>query len=68
MTITNWHKMMDINVLALCLCTKLAVSSMRDRGVDDGQVIHISRYSLHYYIDIITLTVFYFVFIVCWVT
>ena len=48
MTVSNWHKMMDINVLALCLCTKLAVNSMRDRGVDDGQVIHISRYRIFY--------------------
>jgi len=34
---------MDVNVVALCLCTKLAVNSMRERGVDDGQIIHLNR-------------------------
>lgn len=37
--------MLDVNVIALCLCTKEAVSSMRQRGVDDGQIIHISRWN-----------------------
>ena len=36
--------MLDVNVIALCLCTKEAVASMRERGVDDGQIIHIGRY------------------------
>ena len=33
----------NVNVVALCLCTNLAVQSMRERGVDDGQIIHINR-------------------------
>ena len=41
--VANWRNMMDVNVLALCLCTKLAVASMRERGVNDGQIIHIGR-------------------------
>lgn len=43
-SVTGWKNMMDVNVIALCLCTKEAVGSMRQRGVDDGQIIHISRY------------------------
>ena len=35
--------MLDVNVVALCLCTKEAVKSMRERNVDDGHIIHISR-------------------------
>lgn len=42
-TATGWRNMLDVNVVALCLCTKEAVASMRERGVDDGQIIHISR-------------------------
>ncbi|RXG61337.1 Dehydrogenase/reductase SDR family member 11 [Armadillidium vulgare] len=38
---------MDVNVIALCLCTKLAVKSMRERNVDDGQIINISSMSGH---------------------
>lgn len=42
-TVAIWKNMLDVNVIALCLCTKEAVASMRERGVDDGQIIHISR-------------------------
>lgn len=34
----------QVNVLALCVCTREAVQSMRDRNVDDGHVFHLSRY------------------------
>lgn len=46
-SVTGWKNMMDVNVIALCLCTKEAVGSMRQRGVDDGQIIHISSLSGH---------------------
>ena len=39
---------MDVNVIGLCLCTRETVASMRERKVDDGQIIHISRYELLY--------------------
>lgn len=39
----EWRTMMDVNVIGLCLCTREAVLSMRQRGVDDGHIIHISR-------------------------
>ncbi|XP_068235041.1 dehydrogenase/reductase SDR family member 11-like [Palaemon carinicauda] len=38
----QWREMLNVNVVALCHCTKEAVKSMRERGVDDGHIIHIS--------------------------
>ncbi|MPD06916.1 Dehydrogenase/reductase SDR family member 11 [Portunus trituberculatus] len=38
----DWRKILDLNVVALCLCTREAVASMKERGVD-GHIIHISR-------------------------
>jgi NADP-dependent 3-hydroxy acid dehydrogenase YdfG len=35
--------MLDLNVLGLSVCTKEALQSMKERGVDDGHVIHINR-------------------------
>jgi len=43
----QWREMVNINVVGLCLCTREAVSSMRERGVDDGQIIHINSMSGH---------------------
>jgi NADP-dependent 3-hydroxy acid dehydrogenase YdfG len=36
--------MLDVNVLGLSVCTKEALQSMKDRGVDDGHIIHINRF------------------------
>ena len=38
----DWRKILDLNVVALCLCTREAVASMKERGVD-GHIIHINR-------------------------
>ncbi|XP_060552493.1 dehydrogenase/reductase SDR family member 11-like isoform X2 [Ruditapes philippinarum] len=38
----QWKNMLDVNVLGLCMCTREAVKSMRERGVDDGHVIQIN--------------------------
>ncbi|XP_046673600.1 dehydrogenase/reductase SDR family member 11-like [Homalodisca vitripennis] len=39
---TIWRQMLDINILALVICSKLALNSMLSRGVDDGHVININ--------------------------
>ena len=35
--------MLQVNVMALCLCTRAAVKSMREREVDDGHIINMNR-------------------------
>jgi 17beta-estradiol 17-dehydrogenase / 3beta-hydroxysteroid 3-dehydrogenase len=42
----EWREMLEVNVLALCVCTREAVADMRARG-DRGQVIHVSSMSAH---------------------
>ncbi len=41
-----WRDMLEVNVLALSVCTREAVSDMRKRG-DNGYIIHISSMSGH---------------------
>jgi len=36
-------KMIDLNVLGLSVCTQQALKSMKERGVDNGHIIHINR-------------------------
>jgi len=43
----SWRKMMDVNVLALCLCTQLSIKSMTDKKINEGQIIMISSMSGH---------------------
>ena len=38
--------MLEVNVLALCVCPREAISDMRRRG-DDGHVIHVSSMAGH---------------------
>jgi len=42
----RWREMLEVNVLALCVCTREAVKDMRARG-DDGHVLHISSMAAH---------------------
>lgn len=42
---SQWRSVIDVNLLGLSICTKEALQSMEERGVDDGHVIHISRCS-----------------------
>jgi 17beta-estradiol 17-dehydrogenase / 3beta-hydroxysteroid 3-dehydrogenase len=37
-----WREMLELNVLALCVCTREAIAGMRRRGVDDGHIVHVS--------------------------
>jgi len=41
-----WREMLEVNVLALCVCTREAVADMRARG-DRGHVVHVSSMSGH---------------------
>jgi NADP-dependent 3-hydroxy acid dehydrogenase YdfG len=41
-----WREMLEVNVIALSICTREAVADMRLRG-DEGYVIHISSMSAH---------------------
>jgi len=41
-----WREMLEVNVLALCICTREAIADMRSRG-DEGHVIHLSSMAGH---------------------
>ena len=43
--VSQWRSVVDVNLLGLSICTKEALQSMKERGVDDGHIIHISRCS-----------------------
>ena len=43
----DWKSMLDVNVLALSICTREAVRQMREKGIDDGHVIHIGSGACH---------------------
>nr|CAD7198837.1 unnamed protein product [Timema douglasi] len=51
-TTSELRKILDVNVLGLSICTREAVKSMRERGVDDGHIIHINSIAGHYIIDV----------------
>ncbi|XP_068441255.1 dehydrogenase/reductase SDR family member 11-like [Clinocottus analis] len=44
---SGWKNMLDVNVLALCICTREAYQSMKERNVDDGHIININSMSGH---------------------
>ncbi|CAL1260839.1 unnamed protein product, partial [Larinioides sclopetarius] len=37
-----YRKMLDVNVMGLCICTQQAIKIMQEKGIDDGQIINIS--------------------------
>ena len=41
-----WREMLEVNVLALSICTREAIADMRKRG-DDGYVVHVSSMAAH---------------------
>ena len=43
---THWQEMLQVNVMALCICTQLVVRHLRANS-DRGQIIHISSMSAH---------------------
>lgn len=44
---SGWKKMMDVNVIALCICSREAYQSMKERNIDDGHIININSMSGH---------------------
>ncbi|XP_022076829.2 dehydrogenase/reductase SDR family member 11-like [Acanthochromis polyacanthus] len=45
---SSWRNILDVNVLALSICTREAYQSMKERNVDDGHIIHINSVVGHY--------------------
>ncbi|XP_051814237.1 dehydrogenase/reductase SDR family member 11-like isoform X6 [Acanthochromis polyacanthus] len=41
-TMSGWRNILDVNVLALSICTREAYQSMKERNVDDGHIININ--------------------------
>ncbi|GIY02422.1 hypothetical protein CEXT_428211 [Caerostris extrusa] len=39
---SDWKNMLDVNIMGLCICTQEAVKLMQEKGIDDGQIIHLS--------------------------
>ncbi|XP_063060174.1 dehydrogenase/reductase SDR family member 11a [Engraulis encrasicolus] len=42
-----WRNMIDVNVLALSICTREAFKSMQERQIDDGHIININSMGGH---------------------
>ncbi|XP_042613221.1 dehydrogenase/reductase SDR family member 11 [Cyprinus carpio] len=43
----GWRNMIDVNILALAICTREAYQSMKERHVDDGHIININSMGGH---------------------
>lgn len=43
----KWREMLDVHILALCICSREAVKSMRERNVDDGFIINMCSMGGH---------------------
>uniref|UniRef100_A0A3Q0RLM7 Dehydrogenase/reductase SDR family member 11 n=1 Tax=Amphilophus citrinellus TaxID=61819 RepID=A0A3Q0RLM7_AMPCI len=44
---SGWKSMMDVNVLAVSICTREAYQSMKERNVDDGHIINLNSVCGH---------------------
>ncbi|XP_051814242.1 dehydrogenase/reductase SDR family member 11-like [Acanthochromis polyacanthus] len=44
---SGWKNMLDVNVLALSICTREAYQSMKERNVDDGHIINLNSVAGH---------------------
>lgn len=44
---SGWKNMLDVNVIALSVCTREAYQSMKERNVDDGHIININSMTGH---------------------
>ncbi|XP_044527996.1 dehydrogenase/reductase SDR family member 11 isoform X1 [Gracilinanus agilis] len=45
---SGWKDMLNVNVLAVSICTREAYQSMKERNVDDGHIININSMSGHH--------------------
>ncbi|XP_071944509.1 dehydrogenase/reductase SDR family member 11-like [Antedon mediterranea] len=43
----HWRHMLEVNVLALAICTRESLNQMAERGVDDGHIFHLNSTSGH---------------------
>jgi len=43
-TVSEWKRILDVNVIALSVCSREAVRSMNSRNLADAHIIHLSRY------------------------
>ncbi|XP_041465341.1 dehydrogenase/reductase SDR family member 11-like isoform X1 [Lytechinus variegatus] len=43
----DWQEALDVNVMALCICTQNSIKLMLDNKVNDGQIIHLNSMSGH---------------------
>lgn len=42
-TVSEWKRILDVNVIALSICSREAVKSMNSRNLEDAHIIHLSR-------------------------
>jgi len=43
----DWRSIIDVNVMALCICTRESLKLMREKNINTGQIIHISSMAGH---------------------
>ncbi|XP_025204536.1 dehydrogenase/reductase SDR family member 11-like isoform X2 [Melanaphis sacchari] len=47
-TVSEWKRILDVNVIALSVCSREAVRSMNSRNLEDAHIIHLSSNLAHY--------------------
>jgi len=47
----KWRDILNVNILAVMICSRESVKLMKENNIDDGQVIHISSMSGHRLVD-----------------
>ena len=49
-SVDEWKAMLDTNVLGFAICTREAIKSMKEKGIDDGHLVTIGSTLAHYVI------------------